>query len=273
MTEAEMLRRTVQLTPTVTPEVVKAYAELVLKDDRGQPIRPADHHELWLQMICDERIKKLLIIAPPESAKTTWVISAYMAVKLGKFPDRSFVIAGVTETVAQKRSASIRAITESKEWLSLFPRVKRVTTMKWDPVEWSLGVDGQPAYGRLHPTMAAYGTGGSITGSRADEIVADDLLDFDNTRTAYQRQTVHEWFHNSLLTRRKSRVGRVIVIGTAWHQSDLYQAIKDEGDWVICHTPLLSDTEQVYATITYPKSWSYEMLGEEKLGATNDEAE
>lgn len=261
LTMEESERNLIRLSSTATPEVVEAFAHLTLKDDHGNPIKPAAHHRLWLEFICDERVKKLLIIAPPESAKTTWVISAYLGVKVGMFPKRSFIVSGVTDTVAEKRTAALRDMTQDPAWQSIFPDVTRSKTMTWSPTEWSLG-NGRQVYGRLHPTMAAYGLGGSITGSRADEIVCDDLLDFDNTRTGYQRALAAQWFHNSLLTRRKSRIGRVIVIGTAWHQDDLYQHLKQDGDWLVVHTPLLSDGPGVYAEVRYPSTWEHELLGE-----------
>lgn len=251
----------------MTPDAIAAYAALHLTTDDGRPIIPAAHHALWLQLLADWRIKKLLIVAPPESAKSTWVVSAYLGLRIGMFPQQSVIIAASTETVAEKRSQSLRTMTESLDWQATFPGIKRARGMKWDAVEWSLAPDGLPTLGRLHPTVAGYGTGGSITGSRADEIVADDLLDFDNTRTAHQRDLVRTWVHNSLLPRRKSQVGRIVVIGTAYHYGDFYQEIRGAPDWVVCHTPLLTEGVDVYAILTYPDSWAYEMLGEPIAGA------
>jgi hypothetical protein len=242
--------------------VVAAYAEAHLVDDDGRPIRPAAHHRLWLQLLCDERIKKLLIIAPPESAKTTWTISAYLGCRVGFFPQQNIIIGSVSGTVAEKRSMSLRTMVEHQAWRATFPGVLRAKGMKWDPLEWSVAPDGQPTAGRLHPTVAAYGTGGAITGSRADLVLADDLLDFENSRTAHQRMLVEQWLHNSLLTRRKSRTGRAIVIGTAWHSADIYAKARKEGGWVVCHTPLLSESGEVYATLSYPDDWPHPPLGE-----------
>ena len=126
----------------------------------------------------------------------------------------------------------------------------------------------RPFSGRLHPTVAAYGTGGAITGSRADLVLADDLLDFENSRTAHQRDLVEQWLHNSLLSRRKSRTGRAIVIGTAWHSNDIYAKARREGGWVVCHTPLLSQGAEMYANLSYPDNWPHEMLGEPIAGAS-----
>jgi hypothetical protein len=116
---------------------------------------------------------------------------------------------------------------------------------------------------RLHPTVRGYGTGSSITGSRADFLLGDDLLDFDSTRTHHQRQLTKDWLHNSFLSRRKSKTGRVVLIGTSWNAADIYAEIrKEDSGWVVCHVPLLSEAEDgFYADITYPAGWEYEMMG------------
>lgn len=262
-----LLRETIQRAKAkknLTPEVVAAYAALHLTDDAGMPITPAAHHWLWLRLICDTRIKRLMIVAPPESAKTTWTLSAYVGCYAGFFPENSTIIGSTSGPVAEKRSLAIRTQVESAAWQLTFPGVLPVTAdrgLRWSSLEWSLAPDGQPHPGRLHPSVSAYGTGGSVIGSRADQVIADDLLDYDNTRTQYQRELVETWFHNSLLSRRKARTGRVLIIGTAWHHADLMSKIKREGQWVICHMPLLQEGREFYATITYPDDWPYETMG------------
>lgn len=248
----------------LTPEVVAAFAFLHLATDDGSPITPAAHHWLWLDLMCDERIRKLLIIAPPESAKTTWVLSAYVGSYISFHPERSVIIGSTSGPVAEKRSMAIRTVIESESYGLTFPDVKPVKVangLKWSTGEWSLAMNGRPHPGRLHPTIAAYGTGGSVIGSRADMVVADDLLDYDNSRTANRRKVVETWFHNSLLSRRKSRTGRAIVIGTAWHHDDLYAHSRKEGNWVVCHIPLKSDSENVFAFLSYPDNWPHSKLG------------
>ncbi len=252
----------------LTPDAVAAYAELHLVDDNGKPVMPAAHHSLWLRLLCDERIKKLLIIAPPESAKTTWAISAYLGCRIGIWPEQSTIIGSASGAVAEKRSISLRTMMESEAWGRTFPGIERAQGMKWDPLEWSVAPGGQPYPGRLHPSIAAYGTGGAITGSRAHLVLADDLLDFENSRTAHQRGLIEQWLHNSLLSRLMSGSGRAIVIGTAWHSADVYAKFRQEGNWVVCHTPLLSAGPEVWATLSYPDGWPYEVIGEAVAGAS-----
>lgn len=245
----------------LTPAVVAAFAALHIVDDDDMPIVPAAHHWLWLQLLCDWRIRRLLIVAPPESAKTTW-ITAFLGTFIGFYPELNIIVASASGDVAERRSMALRVMTESEAFNLTFPSIARAGGLKWDSMAWSVAEDGEPRPGRLHPTLSAYGTGGAITGSRANLSVGDDILDFENTRTDHQRKTVRKWVHNSFLTRLKSRTGRAIFIGTAWTHDDAYAEMRKGGRYVVCHTPLLSESEQVFATLTYPDDWPYERIGE-----------
>lgn len=86
----------------LTPNVVAAYAYVHLVDDNGIPLQPAAHHWLWLDLLCDTNIKKLLIIGPPESAKTTWAVSAYLGCKIGFYPEQSFILGSSSGPIASK---------------------------------------------------------------------------------------------------------------------------------------------------------------------------
>jgi hypothetical protein len=216
-----------------------------------------------MELICNEDIKRILIIAPPEAAKTTWLVSAYLGARIGFFPNQSVIISAITDDVAEKRSGSLRVMTQTSIWRTIFPGVIRASSMRWNPREWSLADGGMVEAGRLHPTMRSYGSGSSIVGSRADFMLGDDLLDLDNTRTSHQRGLTRDWFETSFLSRLKSAVGRVVVIGTAWNAADLYSDLRRSPGWVVCHTPLMDDSERdgFHATISYPGDFTGKMLG------------
>lgn len=251
----------------VTPEVVSAFATLHMSTGDGEPITPAAHHWLWLQLMCDPHIKKLLIVGTPESAKTTWVL-AYAACLIGFYPEWPGIIAAVSGPVAEKRSLALRNIIESPEYALTFPGVKPAAGMPWTATEWSVSEGGQSHAGRLHPTVSAYGTGGSITGSRARWLIGDDLLDLDNTRTQHQRNLVDTWLHTSLLSRLTAQTGRAVIIGNTYHHADSYALLRRSEGWVTCHIPLLSDDRNVYATVTYPDDFKGMPIGRPAAGAT-----
>lgn len=244
----------------MSPEIVAAFAALHMTTDDGVPIVPAAHHWLWLQLICDPAIKRLLIIGTPESAKTTWAL-AYAACVIGFHPEWPGIIAASSGPVAEKRSESLRNLISSAEYALTFPTVRPAEGMAWRAHEWSVADEGRPHPGRLHPTVSAYGTGGSVTGSRAAWLIADDILDYDNTRTQHQRNLVDEWLHKSLLSRIKAQTGRAVVIGNAWHFDDPHARLSKLAGWVTCRIPLLSDGPEVRATITYPDDYEGEPIG------------
>lgn len=245
----------------VTPEVVAAFAMLHMETDDGLPITPAPHHWLWLQLICDPAVRRLLIVATPESAKTTWML-AYAACLIGFHPEWPGIIAAVSGPVAEKRSEALRNLVMSAEFALTFPTVRPAEGMGWRVHEWSVAEEGRPHAGRLHPTVSAYGTGGSVTGSRAQWLIADDILDYDNTRTQHQRNLVDTWLHTSLLSRVNARTGTVRMISNAWHHDDAVARLRRSEGWVVCHMPLLSEGPEVVATISYPDDFAGRPIGE-----------
>lgn len=251
----------------VTPEAVYAYAGLLLQDEKGQAIQPMPHHRVWIELMCDTRIKQLLIIAPPESAKTTWAISAFCGLHVGMYPEYPVIIGSVTGDVAERRCLSLRAQVETADWQDAFPGVRPVRGhrgLKWEANQWSLAPGGKPYPGRIHPTCTAAGTKGTVIGSRARLVVGDDILDYDSTRTGFQREDTFQWAHNSFFSRSLAQVGRKILIGNAWHHDDLYARAQDpRSGWVVCHIPMLSPSNRVCATITWPDNWTGPVVGEE----------
>lgn len=252
--------RAVKTSGVVTPEAVAQFAYLHFTNEENLPIVPAVHHWLWLNLFCDLNIKKLLIVAPPETAKTTWLL-AYAGCNIAVRPQLPRIITSASGATAVTRSESLRTLFQSESVRETFPEVLPVSGMSNRAESWGLADYGIPRKGRIHPTMRAAGQTGPIIGGRAHEVYGDDILDEENTLTAWKRDKVHTWIHRTLLTRLRARVGRAIMIGTPWNHDDAYARIRAAGNWVICHTPLLSDTDEVSATITYPRNWKGQMLG------------
>jgi hypothetical protein len=271
-TEGEGLRtiiRTASSRQRITAEAVFAYARLLIRTDDGYPVTPAPHHRLWVMLMCDRRIKQLLIVAPPESAKTTWAVSAFCGLHVGVFPEWPILIGSVSGDTAERRSISLRAMVTSPEWQACFPEIKPVRGtegLSWQTHQWSVAPQGIPFPGRIHPSVSSVGTMGTVIGTRARLIIGDDLLDYDSTRTENQRETTVNWAHSSFFSREMAQVGRKILIGNAWHYKDLYARCREEGGWVVCHTPMLSESEDVYSYVTYPDDWPHPMIGESISG-------
>lgn len=244
----------------MTPEVVTAFAAVHMRTGDGEPITPAAHHWLWLSLMCDPAISRLLIVGTPESAKTTWAL-AFAACHIGFYPERPVIVAAVSGDVAEKRGLALRGIVASSAFAQTFPTVQPAKGMPWTGTEWSVAEHGRPHAGRLHPTVSAYGTGGSVGGSRAYLLIADDILDYDNTRTQHQRGVVDTWFHTMLLSRLMAQVGRAILIGNAHHHADTIALLRQSEAWVTCHIPLLTEGPEVIAHLSYPDDYDGQPIG------------
>lgn len=73
------------------------------------------------------------------------------------------------------------------------------------------------------PTLMGAGLQKTLTSQHYDIIIADDLVEPDNSRTKEQRDKVYEFYlslHDLLEPN-----GRMVVIGTRYHQDDLYSKI------------------------------------------------
>ena len=66
----------------------------------------------------------------------------------------------------------------------------------------------------------ACGLLGSIIAFRWDELICDDLCTQGNTQTDYLRDQAWAWWEQTLLTRMAPN-GRVVYIGTRWHEDDI----------------------------------------------------
>ncbi len=76
-------------------------------------------------------------------------------------------------------------------------------------------------------TMTTFGYGGG-TGYEFDDILADDIVDFENVRTKYQRDKLEDWIGMSLRPMLKSN-GILRFSGTRYHDDDMYGRLLNQG--------------------------------------------
>lgn len=112
------------------------------------------------------------------------------------------------------------------------------------------------------PTLMAAGLQKTLTSQHYDVIIADDLVEPDNSRTKEQREKVHD-FYLSLFDLLEPN-GKLVVIGTRYHQDDLYARILEENsqhqNWSIfiraCYKP--------DGSILFPEKFSQAQLDDIK---------
>jgi len=220
--------------------------------------KPARHHLEWIAALEDQSIRRLLIIAPPGHAKTSWVSIFYPIWRLGYDSTLHFCILSNTARQANRPSVAAREIIKnSNEYHQLFPYIRPDYIKGWAEYEWFVQ---RQNLADKDASLVAAGVFGPILGARFDELILDDCVDQENSATARQREKVREWMKATAFSRLTAN-GRVICVMTRWHEHDLAADFMSMGFHVI-HMPALGYYGEGRAL--WPKAWPVARLEEKR---------
>ena len=172
---------------------------------------PAQHHKLIAQALTDVTIgreDRLMILAPPGSAKSTWVSKIFVPWWFCRHPRSNVLAASHTIDLAQS-----------------FGRWIRNTVSEYSTdLGFSLSEDSRAASQWATDQGGMYlaaGIGMAITGRRADLALIDDpVKSREEADSAAVREATYTWYQSSLYTRLKP-TGRIVLVMTRWHEDDL----------------------------------------------------
>lgn len=195
---------------------VDILAELVL----GYTIEP--HHFRILQHQYKHRQGMTLVWRG--AGKTTVGTIAWCIFLLILNRDYKILIASKTGSNAEDFLREIKGHFESNEMLrEIFGDF--VGTKRWDTTAIEVSGRTKPA---KEPSINTIGVGGAVASKHYDVILADDLVDEENSRTKHQRDKMLDWYYKVLLPTLnppddKDRfIGMLRVTGTRYHYEDQY---------------------------------------------------
>lgn len=228
----------------------------------GALLLNADFHKSWHDHLDANRYA--VLIAPVEHAKTQQISVGRVLWRLGQDTNRTIAIIQGTAKMAEKTLGQIRAQIERNPRLrEVFPRLRR-SPNKGDPwTQAQITVDRDIV--AKDPSIQARGVFGDVVGSRLTDIVLDDVLTFENTRSAEQRKKLIEWFDTTVFTRLLPG-GVIWVIGTPWHPEDLLHELGKRSGFAVkrfsaVHNP--DDPPSRWVPL-WPEQWSLERLDERR---------
>lgn len=176
-------------------------------------------------------VKRLMVLMPPGSAKSTYASILFPPWFMGRNPVASVLGVSNTTELAERFSRRVRNICAGGDFSRVF----------------GFGVsEDSAAAGNWETTKGgeffAAGMGAAIAGRRADLGLIDDPIktrqEADSERV---RQTHWDWYLNDFITRLKPGA-RQILIQTRWHEDDLGGRILErEADaWRVVKLPMLA---------------------------------
>ena len=181
-------------------------------------------HREWYRSLMDDSVRRVMFVAPRNSAKTTCCAKKAPLWLLGRSPDIKILILSRTGAKARSNMRFIRQNIEGNSRVrAVFPWLEPSGDAPWSDDQITVKntrMDGEVS-------VMAVGLGGSITGFRSDLLIVDDLVDRTNVNTDIQREKVVE-FWNEIVFPTLNPDGRIFVICTRWSNKDFYSLLMEQ---------------------------------------------
>lgn len=194
----------------------------ILKAEAGDsnfvPLAP--FHKVLCNFIQDRLDKRKLVLIPRSHLKTKLISVGYSTMKICNNPKIRVLIYSATWKMATDIHTNIQKNLQSCE------RVLQIYgDLTINATEWSQDRTRLFPNDKREPTVTAAGIDNNLVGGHYDLIILDDVVNRDNIGTMEQIQKVITRYRDCLDLLEPH--GELIVVGTRWHDSDLYGWIMD----------------------------------------------
>lgn len=177
------------------------------------------HHQRILSQITGS--KKTLDLAPRGFGKSTIGDIGYCLWRIAQNRNIRILIVSNTQGQAEAFLREMKYHMEGNtRLLELFGSFR---SDKWTESE--LFVSGRTISAK-EGSLTALGASGAVISKHFDIIIADDVADFENSRTELQRKKLSEWYRTALLPTLEPH-GELHVLGTRYNPNDIYQELID----------------------------------------------
>ena len=238
--------------------------------------QPARVHKFWNRQVDDvihRRVpqNKILILAPPNSAKSTWNSLIRPCFHLGHYPDQNLLFMTSSDDMAKTFGGSVRmTLQESERHAEVFPatncRPHRSRGWSGD----GLYLRGTPI-GAKDPAYKAVGFGMSVMGARANGIILDDVLDQKQAESEIEQKKAVDYYTKTVVPRLNTQSGWLLAVMTRFAQGDLgghfIKLAEQSGDWLIVRTPMEAEDDDLMGRLPGESLWP-EQFPPEFIAAT-----
>ena len=227
---------------------VNVFAGLILTDETtGKRVRQADVHRRMHAVM--DRYDRVVLWGHVESGKS-YQVAARVVHSLGRNPTLRIALVGHTYRQVEKTMRFIRTLIETNAVVrEVFPHLRPGSPWRENAISIARAINARD------PSVAAFGTGGAVLGTRIDEAYLDDVVDLATSGSPHNRAQLQGWVFNTLFGRLTAKA-RVVVIGNAYHPDDLMHTLAKLDGWHGIRFPVL-DAE---GNPTWPEQWPLERI-------------
>jgi hypothetical protein len=164
--------------------------------------------------------KKKMIMAFRGVGKS-WVYGAFVCWRLLRNPDWKLMVVSASKPYADALSQFVKRLIDEMEVLR---HLKAGKGQRDSLIMFDVG----PARTSKDPSVKSVGITGQLTGSRADEIIADDIESLNNSATQNGRDALLEAIKEFAAVA-KPETGFITYLGTPQSEMSIYNSLPDRG--------------------------------------------
>jgi phage terminase large subunit-like protein len=222
------------------------FIETCFADPDGVPLRQGRvHRDLQEFLGCQ---KHALIELPRDHGKSTQVC-ARVVWELARDPSLRVKIVCATDGLAAERGRFLRdAIRLNPAVKKLFPGLR--PRQPWGGARFTIERPAEV----IGPSVASFGLGGGSTGTRADLLICDDIVDVKSLASKAERERSKAYFRDNLMNLLEPG-GRFWGLFTPWHRDDLNSELKKNESYALFRRAVGENNEPVW-----PEHWTTEAL-------------
>src|SRR5262245_24857671 len=203
----------------------------------GQVLQRNWHLEAMAAALTDVingKCRRLIITVPPRSLKSICASVALPAFVLGQDPSRNIICVSYSDVLSRKHGNDCRALMHSTMYRRIFPHT-RISPSKDTEAEIRTTAGGS----RLTTSV-----GGTLTGRGGNLLIIDDPLKPQDAQSESARDSLKQWYSNTLLSRldHKSE-GSIVVVMQRLHSDDLVGHLLEQGGWTHLNLSAIAETE------------------------------
>jgi predicted phage terminase large subunit-like protein len=186
------------------------------------------------------RCRRLIINIPPRHLKSHMATIVFPAWLLGHDPSKRILTVCYAQDLSEKFARDSRTLINSPFYRALF--------------ETRLSSDRQ-AVSDFETTEGGYrlssSISGGVTGFGADIIIVDDPMKAADALSDVRRDSLNEWFDNTLRSRLNSQeTGAVIIVMQRLHADDLVAHVQENEKWDVLSFPVIAIGDTDYSILT-----------------------
>ena len=197
---------------------------LILEENRidllAEHVLGYDPQQIHYEMLAfQQNHQEGMVLAWRGAAKTTFCNITYVIFKILQNPNIRVLLASNAIDQARVFLKSIKLHFETNERLIEIFGDFYMGARSW--TETDIIVPQRTSFAG-ESTVLCTGMGTSLPSRHFDLILVDDLVIRSNAQTEAQRKKTHQYFYETLYPTLESPYGELWVLGTRWHDEDLY---------------------------------------------------